>query len=153
MVNNQDPRNIKDILDTLSEQSKSFQGIWKRAKNYAWDILGILLMAFSVMVLIATLLPRLVAGSSLLNWTNFIRFGLGWGSIFVVASGIVLGIWMLKKQAGEPNSVIWVRIFALEIAIFALIALFTVLGGHSLPGAGEGWAGGGGGGGGEGGVR
>jgi len=142
VVNNQDPRNIKDILDTLSEQSKSFQGIWKRAKNYAWDILGILLMAFSVMVLIATLLPRLVAGSSLLNWTNFIRFGLGWGSIFVVASGIVLGIWMLKKQAGEPNSVIWVRIFALEIAIFALIALFTVLGGHSLTRAREGLDGG-----------
>ena len=142
MVNNQDPRNIKDILDTLSEQSKSFQGIWKRAKNYAWDILGILLIAFSVMVLIATLLPRLVAGSSLLNWTNFIRFGLGWGSIFVVASGIVLGIWMLKKQAGEPNSVIWVRIFALEIAIFALIALFTVLGGHSLTRAREGLDGG-----------
>ena len=142
MVNNQDPRNIKDILDTLSEQSKSFQGIWKRAKNYAWDILGILLLAFSVMVLIATLLPRLVAGSALLNWTNFIRFGLGWGSIFVVASGIVLGIWMLKKQAGEPYSIIWVRIFALEIAIFALIALFTVLGGHSLTRAREGLDGG-----------
>ena len=142
MVNNQDPRNIKDILDTLSEQSKSFQGIWTRAKNYAWDILGILLIAFSVMVMIATLLPSMVAGSALLNWTNFIRFGLGWGSIFVVASGIVLGIWMLKKQAGEPYSVIWVRIFALEIAIFALISLFTVIGGHSLTRAREGLDGG-----------
>lgn len=142
MVNNQDPRNIKDILDTLTEQSKSFQGIWKRAKNYGWDILGILLIAFSVMVLIATLLPSLVAGSALLKWTNFIRFGLGWGSVFVVASGIVLGIWMLKKQAGEPYSVIWVRIFALEVAIFALIALFTVIGGHSLTRAREGLDGG-----------
>jgi len=142
VVNNQDPRNIKDILDSLSEQSKSFQGIWKRAKNYGWDIFGILLIAFSVMVLIATLLPSLVAGSALLKWTNFIRFGLGWGSIFVVASGIVLGIWMLKKQAGEPYSVIWVRIFALEIAIFALIALFTVFGGHSLTRAREGLDGG-----------
>jgi S-DNA-T family DNA segregation ATPase FtsK/SpoIIIE len=132
VVNNQDPRNIKDILDSLSEQSKSFQGIWKRAQNYGWDILGILLIAFSVMVLIATLVPSLVEGSALLKWTDFIRFGLGWGSIFVVASGIVLGIWMLKKQAGEPNSIIWVRIFALEIAIFALITLFTVFGGHSL---------------------
>ena len=142
MVNNQDPRNIKDILDTLSEQSKSLQGIWARARKYAWDIFGILLIAFSVMVLIATILPNLVAGSALLKWTNFIRFGLGWGSIFVVVSGIVLGIWMLKKQAGEPYSVIWVRIFALEIAIFALIALFTVLGGHSLARAREGLDGG-----------
>ena len=121
---------------------KSFKGIWARAKNYAWDILGILLIAFSVMILIATLLPSLVAGSALLRWTNFIRFGMGWGSIFVVASGIVLGIWMLKKQAGESYSVIWVRIFALEIAIFALIVLFTVIGGHSLTRAREGLDGG-----------
>ncbi len=142
MVNNQDPRNIRDILDALTEQSKSFQGIWNRIKNYGWDIFGILLIAFSVMVLIATLLPSLVAGSALLKWTDFIRFGLGWGSIFVVASGIVLGIWMLKKQAGEPYSVIWVRIFALEGAIFALIVLFTVFGGHSLTRARQGLDGG-----------
>ena len=142
MANNQDPRNIRDILDSLTEQSKSFQGFWKRAQNYGWDILGILLIAFSVMVMIATLVPNLVEGSALLNWTDFIRFGLGWGSIFVVASGIVLGIWMLKKQAGEPYTVIWVRIFALEIAIFALITLFTVFGGHSLSRAREGLDGG-----------
>ncbi len=142
MANNQDPRNVKDILDTLAEQSKSFQGIWNRLKNYSWDISGILLMAFSAMMLIATLFPVLVADSALLRWTNFIRLGLGWGSIFLVISGIVLGIWMLKKQAGEPYSVIWVRIFALEGAVFSLIALFTVVGGHSLARAREGLDGG-----------
>ncbi len=142
MANKQDPRNVKDILDTLAEQSKSFQGIWNRLKNYSWDISGILLIAFSAMMLIATLFPVLVADSALLRWTNFIRLGLGWGSIFLVISGIVLGIWMLKKQAGEPYSVIWVRIFALEGAVFSLIALFTVVGGHSLARAREGLDGG-----------
>ncbi|MCJ7715766.1 MAG: hypothetical protein MUO54_04505 [Anaerolineales bacterium] len=132
MTGNQDPRNVKDIIDALAKQSKSFQGIWNRLKNYSWDIGGILLLAFSVMTLIATLLPGLVEGSVLLWWTNIIRLGLGWGSVFVVLSGIVLGIWMLKQQVGEPYSVVWVRIFALEVAIFCLIALFTVLGGHSI---------------------
>ena len=142
MASNQDPRNVKDILDTLAKQSKSFQGIWNRLKKYSWDIGGILLLAFSIMTLIATLFPAMVSGSALLRWTNVILVGLGWGSIFVVISGIVLGIWMLKKQAGEPDSVIWIRIFALEGAIFSLIALFTVIGGHSLERAREGLDGG-----------
>ena len=141
-MSNQDPRNVRDILDALADRGQSFQGTWNRLRNYGWDIAGILLIAFSVMVLVATMLPNLVEGSALLRWTNLIRFGLGWGSIFVVLSGIVLGIWMLKKQAGEPLTVIWVRIFALEIAIFALIALFTVIGGHSLSRAREGLDGG-----------
>ena len=142
MASNQDPRNVKDILDTLAKQSKSFQGIWNRLKKYSWDIGGILLLAFSIMTLIATLFPAMVSGSALLRWTNVILVGLGWGSIFVVISGIVLGIWMLKKQAGEPDSVIWIRIFALEGAIFSLIALFTVIGGQSLERAREGLDGG-----------
>ena len=132
MANDQDPRNVKDILDALAQQSKSFQGIWNRLQNYSWDMGGILLLAFSAMTLIATLFPGLVAGSALLRWANIIRLGLGWGSVFVVLSGVVLGIWMLKQQAGEPYSVIWVRIFALEGAVFSLIVLFTVIGGHSL---------------------
>lgn len=142
MTNKQDPRNVKDILDALAQQGKSFQGIWNRLRNYSWDIGGILLLAFSIMTMIATLFPDLVAGSALLRWTKIIRLGLGWGSVFVVLSGIVLGIWMLKQQAGEPYSIIWVRIFALEGAIFFLIILFTVIGGHSLDRAREGLDGG-----------
>jgi S-DNA-T family DNA segregation ATPase FtsK/SpoIIIE len=132
VAGNQDPRNIKDILDALANQNKSFQGTWNRLKNYSWDIGGILLLALSIMTLIATLFPGLVAGSALLRWAYLLRLGVGWGSIFVIASGFVLGIWMLRQQIGEPFSVIWVRIFALEGAVFALISLFSVLGGHSL---------------------
>lgn len=141
-MTDQDPRNVKDILDALAQRSQSFQGFWKRLRNYGWDISGILLLAFSLMTLIATIFPGLAAGSALLRWTNFIRLGLGWGSVFLVISGFYFGIWMLKKQAGEPSSVIWVRIFALEGAVFSLITLFTVLGGHSLERARSGLDGG-----------
>lgn len=141
-MNREDPRNIKDILDTLAERGQSFQGVWKRLRNYGWDIGGILLLALSFMTLVAALFPGLAAGSALLRWTNFIRLGVGWGSIFVVAGGIFLGIWMLRKQAGEPTSVSWVRVFALEGAVFSLIMLFTVLGGHSLARARSGLDGG-----------
>jgi S-DNA-T family DNA segregation ATPase FtsK/SpoIIIE len=132
VASKQDPQNVKDILDALAQRSKSFQGLWNRMRKYSWDIGGILLIAFAFMTLIGTLFPPLIKGSALLKWVNVIRLGLGWGSIFVVLSAVVLGIWMLKKQAGEPYSVIWVRIFALEGAVFSLIVLFTVIGGHSL---------------------
>lgn len=132
MAANQDPRNIKDILDALANQSKTLQGTWNRLRNYSWDIGGILLLALSIMILIATLFPGLVAGSALLRWADLIQLGLGWGSIFVIISGFVLGVWMLKQQIGEPFSIIWVRIFALEGAVFALISFLTVIGGHSL---------------------
>ncbi len=141
-MTNQDPRNIKDILDSLAKRGQSFQGFWERMRNYGWDISGILLLAVSLMTFLATIFPGLAAGSALLRWTNFIRLGLGWGSIFLVISGLFLGMWMLKKQAGEPSSVIWVRIFALEGAVFSLITLFTVLGGHSLERARSGLDGG-----------
>jgi S-DNA-T family DNA segregation ATPase FtsK/SpoIIIE len=71
-----------------------------------------------------------------------IKLGVGWGSLFVIATGFVLGIWMLKQQVGESISVIWMRVFALEGAVFALIAFFTVLGGHSLARARQGLDGG-----------
>jgi len=141
-VTDQDPRNVKDILDALAQRGQSFQSLSKRLRNYGWDISGIILLASSLMTLLATLFPGLAAGSALLRWTNFIRLGLGWGSIFLVIAGIFLGIWMLKKQAGEPSSVSWVRVFALEGAVFSLLALFTVLGGHSLERARSGLDGG-----------
>ena len=142
MAANQDPRNIKDILDSLGQKGRSFQGSWDRLRNYGWDIGGILLLALSIMTLIATLFPGLVEGSILLGWANLIRLGVGLGSIFVIASGFVLGVWMLKQQIGEPFSIIWVRVFALEGAVFALIAFFTVIGGHSLDRARQGLDGG-----------
>ena len=142
MATDQDPRNIKDILDALANRSKSFEGTWNRLRNYGWDIGGILLLALSIMTLIATVLPGLVAGSALLRWADLIRLGVGWGSIFVIASGFVLGVWMLKQQIGEPFSIIWVRIFALEGAVFSLISFFTIVGGHSLERARSGLDGG-----------
>ena len=142
MAANQDPQKIKDILDSLSEKGKSFQGNWERLRNYGWDIGGILLIALSSMTLIATVFPGLVEGSALLRWANLLSLGVGWGSIFVIGSGIVLGIWMLRQQVGKHFSVVWIRVFALEGAVFSLIAFFTVLGGHSLERARQGLDGG-----------
>ena len=132
MTKNQEPREIKDILDALAQKGSSFSGLWSRLQGYSWDIAGILVLSISVMALIAFLFPGLVSGSALLNWVNVFRLGLGWGSLLIIASLVYLGFWMLLQQVGEDPEVNWGRVFALEGAVFCVIMLLTVLGGHSL---------------------
>ncbi len=132
MTKNQEPREIKDILDALAQKGSSFSGLWSRLQGYSWDIGGILVLSISVMALIAFLFPGLVSGSALLNWVNVFRLGLGWGSLLIIASLVYLGFWMLLQQGGEDPEVNWGRVFALEGAVFCVIMLLTVLGGHSL---------------------
>jgi len=135
-------RKIKDIFDRLPLGTGQGPHLWDRFGHYIWDVGGILLIAFSLMTLIALVFPGWVQGSALLVWTNILRLGVGWGSSLVILSGIGVGVWMLKQQAGEAAHVNWRRVFALEAAMFSLIALITVLGGHSLTRAREGMHGG-----------
>lgn len=132
MSDEKDARNIQELFDRLSSRAGAGSGLWQRFGHYMWDVGGILLISLSLMTLIALLLPGWVQGSALLVWANIIRLGVGWGSLLVILTGLLVGVWMLKQQAGEAAQVAWGRVFALEGAMFALIAFFTVLGGHSL---------------------
>ncbi len=132
MSKNQEPREIKDILDALAQKTSSFSGIWTWINAYIWDIGGILVLALAVMTLIGILFPDQVSGSALQTWVDIFRLGLGWGSLLVIGSLVFLGFWMLKQQANQPSRVAWGRVFAFEFAVFSMIVLLTVLGGHSL---------------------
>ena len=55
-MTDQDPRNVKDILDALARRSQSFQSLSKRLRNYGWDMFGILLLASSLMTLLLSLI-------------------------------------------------------------------------------------------------
>ncbi len=142
MAKDKEPRNIKEIFAQLSSKAYSVSGIWERIRGYAWDAGGMILIAFSLMTFIALVFPSWVQGSMLIHWANIIRLGVGWGGSLVILTGIMVGVWMLRRQVGSPERVRWGRVFALEGAMFALIAFFTVLGGHSLSRARKGLDGG-----------
>ncbi|MBS3750252.1 MAG: hypothetical protein KGY39_01970 [Anaerolineales bacterium] len=142
MAKDEESRKIKEIFAQLSSKSDPVRGLWQRFRSYAWDLGGMILIAFSLMTLIALVFPGWVQGSLLLVWANIIRLGVGWGGSLIVLTGILVGVWMLRKQVGSPVQVSWGRVFAMEGAVFSLIALFTVLGGHSLSRAREGLDGG-----------
>ena len=142
MAENQEPREIKDILDKLSRQRLSLRHFRKVLAPYRWDVSGILVLMLSLMGLLALVFPAFVRGSLLLRGANMLRLGLGWGSFLAVASGLYLGYWLLKQSGREAPRVYWGRVFAVEGGLFALLVLLTVLGGHSLEKARAGLAGG-----------
>jgi len=115
---------------------------WLRFGHFSWDIGGILLLAISLMTLVAILMPGLVKDSALSKWVNFLMNVVGWGSLFVVASGGGIGLWMLRQRAEYNPPIQWKRIFALEVAAFSGIVILTIMGGHAIGQAEKGQAGG-----------
>lgn len=113
-----------------------------RFRRFASDMGGIVLVAFSLMTLLALVAPKL-AGGFLLDWATFWRKWLGWGSGLVVLTGCVLGLALLfRRSSAVKPRVRWGHVFALELAAFALVALFSVLDRANLDSAVRGEAGG-----------
>jgi DNA segregation ATPase FtsK/SpoIIIE, S-DNA-T family len=103
-----------------------------RFQRFAWDIGGVLVLALSLMTLLALLLPDYTHGILLTWWADTLWLWLGWGGFWVVFATGVGGYLMLRYSIGDPPKVRWGRIFALEFAVFASLGLLAALGGTSL---------------------
>jgi len=106
--------------------------IWLRVERFAWDAAGLLLIAVSLMTMLALLIPTLAQGVLLVGWTHFLRRWFGWGALMVVGVLGVVGLMLLRRDMGDLPEVRWGRVFALEGAAFTLLPLITLLGGYSL---------------------
>jgi S-DNA-T family DNA segregation ATPase FtsK/SpoIIIE len=103
-----------------------------RFQRFAWDVAGILILALSLMTLLA--LPAIpgFTGGLLAGWAAILRAWLGFGSIFTVLVGGVAGLIMLRYRNGETLKINWYRVFALEAAVFSFLILSAMIGGTSL---------------------
>jgi S-DNA-T family DNA segregation ATPase FtsK/SpoIIIE len=106
--------------------------VWLRFERFAWDIGGVLVLAISLMLLLGLIAPDLVGGALVLALTEVLRRWLGWGSLALVLAGGAVGLFMLRRRAGETPSIRWMRVFAFEGAAFAFMIFLTVLNGSSL---------------------
>jgi S-DNA-T family DNA segregation ATPase FtsK/SpoIIIE len=106
--------------------------IMLRFERLAWDIGGVLLIALSLMTLVALVIPSLAQGVVLTQWTHFLRRWFGWGSLMVVGVLGIAGLMFLRRRMDDFPTVRWGRVFALEGAAFALLPLLSLLGGYSL---------------------
>jgi S-DNA-T family DNA segregation ATPase FtsK/SpoIIIE len=128
-------------------------GILARFQRFSLDFLGVLLLAFALITLIALFLPELAGGTLITFWRNFINHAFGYGAILVVIASTVAGLLVLRVRShqlelsGEtletPSlKVPWARIIALEMAAFSALALLSVIGERSVERADSGLDGG-----------
>ena len=124
-----------------------------RFRRWGLDILGILLLAFSLLTLVSLLLPDLTGGRLVNAWRFFLQRGFGWGAMLVVAATAAAGLLVVRirfHQAGQEKNlnagalppVRWGQIIALELAAFLSLVLLTLLGGQSVSRAESGLDGG-----------
>jgi DNA segregation ATPase FtsK/SpoIIIE, S-DNA-T family len=91
------------------------------------DALGIFLIAFALMTLLA--LGGFTGGLFLIPWAGLLSLWFGWGAYLVVLAIGFTGFAILQR---DSFSIGWGRLFALELAAFLTISLFAALGGNSL---------------------
>src|SRR5512137_2634207 len=77
------------IMDRLS-------GLQAHFGRFLWDIMGVILMAFALMTILGIL--GLSQGTLMNLWVDLIKKGLGWGSVFIVASAVILGIYAIRRS-------------------------------------------------------
>ena len=123
-----------------------------RFQRFVWDLAGVGLLAFALMTLVGLVFPDL-SGRLLSAWGAFLRLWLGWGA-YLMALGLgLLGLAVLRLRthlqqpevdplASAFSGVRWRRLFALEVGALTLLALLSLLGGHSLERAERGLDGG-----------
>lgn len=106
--------------------------LWLRFERFAWDIGGVVVLALSLMLLLGLIAPDLAGGALISGLTRFLRRWLGWGSLALVLAGGAVGLFMLRRRAGEEIAIRWRRVFAWEGAAFAFMTLLTLIHGASL---------------------
>ena len=104
-----------------------------RFQRFAWDVVGVVILAASLMTLLALPGIPVIGGGQLLgNWAAFLRLWLGFGSLLVVIFGGLLGLLLLQRHANVFERILWQRVFALEAAAISAWVLVTLAGGISL---------------------
>jgi len=107
--------------------------------RFAWDVLGVLLLAIALMTLLGFL--GLSAGHLLTLAVFSLRVWFGWGIILVIAVICVLGLLSFRRSRGLLN-LNWGQVIAIELVAFLTLAVLAVVSGNSLPQAENGWWGG-----------
>jgi S-DNA-T family DNA segregation ATPase FtsK/SpoIIIE len=128
-------------------------GFIARFQRFTWDFIGVFLLAFALITLVALFLPQLTGGTLVIFWRDLVRHAFGYGAILVVIGSIVAGILVLRLRSYRPSAsgdpqalpeqkVRWGRIIALELAGFSVLGLLSVVGGRLVDRAEQGLDGG-----------
>ncbi len=124
------PPRFSDWMDRLARFEIHFG-------RFLWDILGILLLAFALMILLGIL--GLSKGSLLEGWVNLLYLWIGWGDLLIVLFAGMGGLLAFRRSI-QPINFRLDRVIALELAAFLTLALLSAINGNKLT-EGDMWGG------------
>ncbi|MGD2251831.1 MAG: DNA translocase FtsK 4TM domain-containing protein [Anaerolineales bacterium] len=136
-------RSKKQVKNNKKPSSRSSELLWRvveRVMVYAEDLGAVVLGALALISLLAVF--GLTSGRIVSPWADLLRRWLGWGAISVplaLAGGVLA---LFRRRVGGILPVVWRGVIALELALFGLLGMSSVLRGTSLPLAQQGAAGG-----------
>ena len=112
-------------------QKSSFSTIFfNTIKRFGQDLLGVLLIALAVISLMS--LSKLTEGSLSSFFSQWILKGFGWGSFILVGLIGYVGFLILLRHLEQLPKLNLERIILLEISLFALLALLSIINGLSI---------------------
>jgi S-DNA-T family DNA segregation ATPase FtsK/SpoIIIE len=128
-------------LEALPERLSEW---WWSFVDRAWDYVedfGALALGAAVVVTVLGMLG-LTDGSLVDSWVRLLFRWLGWGGVAVPAVMFAAFVLMLRRSFGRTTRIHWIRVIAVEFALFAFLGVLASLDGMSLARA-EAGAGGG----------
>ncbi len=105
-------------------------GILKGFSRYAWDLLGVVLIALGLILFLG--LMGVTSGLLITPLTSFVSLWLGFGSYLLVLFTIWLGIYMIRRRKRRSSKLPLGQIVALEFASFLILGLLSIINGSSV---------------------
>jgi S-DNA-T family DNA segregation ATPase FtsK/SpoIIIE len=131
MAENIDRKKTNGISgDPANGRLDSTLSFFLRFERFAWDLVGILVITFSLLTFFG--LAGWSQGALLTPWCDLLRRWLGVGSWVIPLTGIWIGLRMLQRRREDQKPVRWGRVFALEGAVIFGLTILALSGGSSL---------------------
>lgn len=93
--------------------------------RFSWDISGVILIAFSLMILLALL--GLTGGVLLTALSVLLKRWLGWGSYLLVITMAAGGLFLLRRSA-QPVTLRWTQLIGYELSAFFALMFMSIVG-------------------------
>ncbi len=127
-------------MATVKKKTGFSQILFQTIKRFGQDLLGILMIAFAV---ILTLGFSGVTSGSLVDFlSTWIIRGFGWGSYVLMGLLVYTGFLIILRHVERFPKIDYRRIISLELALFALLPFLSILGSLSIERAESGMDGG-----------